>query len=312
MRIAIIDLGTNTFNLLIARLSADAGFTVEFSDKIAVKLGEGGINENTILPIPFARGLAAIGAHLETIKRFNVISIQAFATSAIRSSSNGLEFVKQVKDNFSLEVEVIDGDKEATLIYEGVRLGVDLSSSNSLIMDIGGGSTEFIIGNANAILWKQSFNLGAARLLEKFRPHDPILKEEIVALEQFFDVQLQELSLAIKQFGVTELIGSSGSFDTFAEMIGYKFYTPIDLSRHSSYDFHMSDFYSIHEQLLLSNKMERLNTPGIIEMRADMIVVSAIFTNYILSRFSISKMRLSTFALKEGVIANLLRTLLLN
>ncbi|MBL0048780.1 MAG: exopolyphosphatase [Bacteroidetes bacterium] len=312
MRIAIIDLGTNTFNLLIAHLSIDNGFTVEFSDKIAVKLGEGGINSDTILPLPFARGIAAIGAHLETIKRFDVETIQAFATSAIRSARNGAAFVKQVKDNFLLEVEVIDGDKEATLIYEGVRMGVTLTHNNSLIMDIGGGSTEFIIGNATEILWKQSFNLGAARLLEKFKPHDPILEQEVKAIEHYFNTQLQSLSVAIEEHGVTELIGSSGSFDTFAEMIGFKFYTPIDLNRQTSYDFCMNDFYSIHQQLLLSNKVERLQTPGIIEMRADMIVVSAVFTNYILTRYSLSNMRLSTYALKEGVIANRMRTLHIN
>jgi exopolyphosphatase/guanosine-5'-triphosphate,3'-diphosphate pyrophosphatase len=285
---------------------------MEFSDKISVKLGEGGIGTNTILPLPFARGISAIQSHLQSIKRFKIDNIQAFATSAIRSATNGIDFVKEIKHQFDLEIQVIDGDKEAELIYEGVRLGVKLNTSNSLIMDIGGGSTEFIIGNLNAIIWKQSFNLGAARLLEKFKPHDPILTEEIIQLEDYFDETLQPLKSAISKYGVHELIGSSGSFDTFVEMIGFKFYTPINLSAQSSYNFKMEDYYFIHKQLVHSTKQERLQTPGIIEMRADMIVVSTIFTNYILKRFKLSTMRLSTYALKEGVIAKLVNSIIIN
>lgn len=100
------------------------------------------------------------------------------------------------------------------MIYEGVRLGVQLSEQYALIMDIGGGSTEFIIANAKGYVWKQSFNLGAARLLEKFKPSDPIKPNEIADFESYFDAELQPLTKAVKLHAVHELIGSSGSFDT--------------------------------------------------------------------------------------------------
>ena len=236
----------------------------------------------------------------------------AFATSAIRSSSNGADFVNELKTSFGIEVKVIDGNKEAELIYEGVRLGVKMNSHNSLIMDIGGGSTEFIIANSSRIIWKQSFNLGAARLLEKFNPSDPIKEEEIETIEKYFDDELIPLERALKLYPVTELIGSSGSFDTFAEVITAKYSAPVNLDLNSSYDFTMKDFYEIYAQLINSTKEQRLKTPGIIEMRVDMIVVSAIFTKYILNKFKLNKMRLSTYALKEGVIAQLMKTQLIN
>ncbi|MES1225606.1 MAG: phosphatase, partial [Bacteroidota bacterium] len=297
-----------TLNLAVAKIESSHKFSILFNDKISVKLGEGGINTNRILPVPFQRGLDAVKKHLETCSNLHVEKTYAFATSAIRSSANGADFVEEIKEQFGLDIQVIDGEREAELIYEGVRLGVSMHAENSLIMDIGGGSTEFIIATSEQVHWKQSFNLGAARLLEKFNPSDPIKNEEIAAIENYFDIELLPLEQALKKFKVAELIGSSGSFDTFAEIITHKYYSPIDLNLHSSYDFVMKDFYSIHGQLLNSTKEQRLTTPGIIEMRVDMIVISAVFTNYILKKFKLEKMRLSTYALKEGVIAQLMKS----
>ena len=144
MKTAIIDLGTNTFNLLIVE-----GDQTLFKTKIAVKLGEGGITNNFIAEEPYRRGLAALKKHIETIKHYKVERTLAFATSAIRSATNGAVFVKEVKKKLGLNIEVIDGNKEAELIYLGVQQALDLGQENNLIMDIGGGSTEFIICNKN-------------------------------------------------------------------------------------------------------------------------------------------------------------------
>jgi exopolyphosphatase/guanosine-5'-triphosphate,3'-diphosphate pyrophosphatase len=307
MRIAIIDLGTNTFNLVIASIENTTSYSILFNDKISVKLGEGGINFNKILSVPYERGLIAFGKHLETIAQHKVSRIYAFATSAIRSASNGVDFVKEVKSKYGIAIEVIDGNREAELIYKGVQLAVSLSSNYSLIMDIGGGSTEFIIADDTTIVWKQSFNLGAARLLAMIPTSDPISTNEINTIETYLSNELSQLSAALISFPVFELIGSSGSFDTFAEIITNKFHSPIDLSLHSTYEFDMQEFYTVHNQLLHSTKEDRLRTPGIIEMRVDMIVISSIFTNYVLKKYNLTKMRLSTFALKEGVLSELMK-----
>ncbi len=312
MQIAIIDLGTNTFNLVVATIEKDKNFSILFNDKISVKLGEGGIQTNYIQAVPFQRGVDAIKKHLLSVAAYPVQNVYAFATSAIRSSSNGNLFVEEVKKQFGIEVQVIDGNREAELIYEGVKLGVKLNSQKSLIMDIGGGSTEFIIANKKELFWKHSFNLGAARLLAKFNPSDPIKAEEIAALENYIALQTDSLEKALQKYEVSELIGSSGSFDTFAEVIAMQKGEAINLNLQSSYDFRMTDYFALHQQLLKSNKEERLTTPGIIEMRVDMIVVSSIFTNYILTKFQLPKMKLSTYALKEGVIAQLMNSTFLN
>lgn len=300
MKTAIIDLGTNTFNLLIVE-----GNTTLVKTKIAVKLGEGGITKGYIAEAPFQRGLDALKTHLQTIKEYQAERTLAFATSAIRSANNGDDFVAQVKTELGLNIEVIDGDKEAELIYLGVQQALDLGNNNKLIMDIGGGSTEFIICNKKEIFWKQSFQLGAARLLEKFQPKDPITSTEIKEIEHYLEETLTSLWEVLQKHPCNTLVGSSGSFDTLADAIAYRFYDIGILKGKTTYDFKLEDYFRLHNYLLKSNLEKRLNTPGMIPIRADMIVISSIFTNYLLKRQKMEAMKLSTYALKEGVLTTL-------
>ncbi len=300
MKTAIIDLGTNTFNLLIVE-----GSTTLFKTKIAVKLGEGGITKGYIAEAPFQRGFDALKNHLQTIEAYQVDRTLAFATSAIRSASNGVDFVAKVKTELGLHIEVIDGEKEAELIYLGVQQALDLGDSNKLIMDIGGGSTELIICNKKKIFWKQSFQLGVARLIEHFQTQDPITSTEVKSIEVYLEDTLTSLWVALQKFPCDTLVGSSGSFDTLSDVIAHHFYDITILKGKTTYNFKLSDYYWLHDYFLKSNLEERLNTPGMIPMRADMIVISSIFINYLLKRQKMLSMKLSTYALKEGVLKTL-------
>jgi exopolyphosphatase/guanosine-5'-triphosphate,3'-diphosphate pyrophosphatase len=306
MRIAVIDLGTNTFNLLIAEIYQDNTYKSLYKNKIASRLGEGGINKGIIQAQAFLRGLEALQIHHETILKYQATAVYAFATSAIRGASNGEEFVRQALEQTGITIQTISGEREAELIYYGVRSAVCLQESLSLIMDIGGGSTEFIIANAKSILWKHSFELGAARLLEFFEPSDPIKPKEEEALRAYLAEKLKPLFSAIEQHKVTELVGSSGSFDSLAEMIACRFHSPSVLKGKTEYLFHLGESETIYNELLYSTRAERLKMEGLIEMRVDMIVVSAIFVHLILTRLGICCMRLSTYSLKEGVLWELL------
>ncbi len=309
MRIAIIDLGTNTFNLLLAEIAPNKSYSIIFNTKIAVKLGEGGINTGIIAPAPFQRGVDAMKQHLETANKYNADKNFAFATSAVRSAKNGNEFVAEIKKQTGIEVTVISGEKEAGLIYEGVRQALDIGSEKALVMDIGGGSTEFIICNNEQIFWKHSFDLGVSRMYEFFKHSEPITEEEILKIDTYFSEKLQLLFKAIEQHPVNTLIGSSGSFDTFAEMIFCRFYRNENLENKTSYDFKIEDFYKIHNLIIRSNLDERYKMEGLIEMRVDMIVLATLFVNFILRELGLKKMRLSTYALKEGVLSEITKTL---
>ena len=306
-RIAIIDLGTNTFNLLIAEINSNKTYHTLFQTKISVKLGEGGIDKGFIAPAAFLRGIEAIKSYQKIIEKYKVKKVVAIATSAIRSASNGAEFILKIKEESNINVKIISGDKEAELIYLGVRQAVKMNSETSLIIDIGGGSTEFIIANHKQIFWKQSFLLGAARLLEIFNPSDPITDAQIDALIAYLKNKLQPLFAALKKYPVSELIGSSGSFDSLAEMIAFRFYTPKILDDETEFTFNIDDVETIYKSILKSTKAERLQMKGLIEMRVDMIVISNIIVDFIIQSFAIQQMRLSTYSLKEGVLYEMIK-----
>ena len=306
MKIAVIDLGTNTFNLLIVEVNSDKSYSTVFQTKISVKLAEGGISKGFIADVAFNRGIEAFNTHFATTQKYQVDKIYALATSAIRGASNGVDFVKKIKVDTGIDIQVISGDREAELIYYGVRSAVKMTDEACLIIDIGGGSTEFIIANKNQIFWKQSFLLGAARLLELFPPSDPITDKEIAVFKDYFNDELQPLFEAFTHYPVSELIGSSGSFDSLAEMIAHRFYTPAILENITEFTFDLGNCEDVYNSILKSTNAERLKMKGLVAMRVDMIVVSSIIVNYVIRSFEIDKMRLSTYSLKEGVLYEVL------
>ncbi len=302
MRIAILDLGTNTFHLLIAAVSKSGEFRIVFKSKIVVKLGEGSIQKNEIGAVPFQRGINALKHYQEIIKKHKPSKVFAFATSAIRSASNGGDFVRQAREQAGIDVNVISGDKEAQLICFGVRQCVDLSGEPSLIMDIGGGSTEFIIADEKKIFWKHSFDIGAARLLAKFSPSDPVTLLEINKLHSFLERELADLFLAVNKWKPVQLVGSSGSFDTYAEMIGYKFHNRNVIKSVNSYHFNIDEFYKLHDVLRSSTTGQRMKMKGLIKMRVDMIVLASLCTTFVLEKCNLKEMKMSKFSLKEGAL----------
>jgi exopolyphosphatase/guanosine-5'-triphosphate,3'-diphosphate pyrophosphatase len=300
MRIAILDLGTNTFHLLIAD-AMNGTLKIIHKSKVGVKLGEGAIQNNWIAPKPFRRGVDAMLHFKSIIDKYKPGKIFGYATSAIRSAENGKNFLKAVKSESKLTVRIITGVEEAELICMGVRQCIKLNEP-SLIMDIGGGSVEFIIADDVKIYWKGSFNIGAARLLGIFSPSDPIKKSEIIKIEDFLSKKLIPLKKAVKKFPVRKLIGSSGSFDTFAEMTGFTFHHKNVVTGKRTYNFNMTEFKTLSRMILKSSSEERMKMKGLVRMRVDMIVVSTICTNFVFRNFKIKEMHLSKYALKEGAM----------
>jgi len=304
-RIAVMDLGTNTFHLLIAAGTAD-NFTEIFHTNEAVKLGEGGINKGTILPVPFERGIAAMQHFQQHIQAHQVQQVKAIGTSAIRNAANGNEFVEQVKQRAGIDIELISGEQEAAYIYKGIETSGCLTNANALVMDIGGGSVEFIIGNVSEILWKQSFEIGAARLMERFHNQDPIPVQAIKELTQYLNVKLIDLFKAALEYKPKVLIGSSGAFESFAEVIELGKGKPFDLKQIKAYEFDTDELLDLIERLIKSNHEKRAATKGIIPVRVDMIVVASLITIYIMQKLGLPDVMMSTYSLKEGVMADML------
>ena len=300
-----MDLGTNTFHLLIAEGEIH-DFNEIVHQHIAVKLGEGGINKGLILSAAFDRGINTMKQFQQDIILCQVQQVKAIATSALRNASNGQDFIKKVKSETGIEIEIVDGDREASFIYAGVKASGLLSDQNSLIMDIGGGSVEFIIGSHEQLLWKQSFEIGAARLMERFHHTDPIPPASIEALNIYLETTLAELFRAIEQIPVHDLIGSSGAFETFAELIENQKTDSFDLKKIKVYDFDEEELLTVTDQLIQSTHAEREGNKGIIPVRVDMIVVASLITRYIMQKLDIKNVSLCTYSLKEGVLAEMM------
>lgn len=294
--IAILDLGTNTFQLLIANIIENKPVLV-FEESIAVKLGEGGIEKGYISEAAFDRGLSALKQFKKSIDQYQVKLVRAAATSALRSASNGAEFLEKIRSETGIVPEIISGEREAEMIYLGVRAAINMEDEKCLIIDIGGGSVEFIICNKEEVFWKRSYDIGAARLMEQFHHSDPISEADINKLNLYLESTLLELKTQTKIHKPELLIGSAGAFETFATLIDFQFKASFE---NPEIEIELRDFARVSELILKSSHAERSKNPVIIPVRVDMIVMSTLITKYVLNQFAFKALKLSTYSLKEG------------
>lgn len=306
-KVGIIDMGTNTFHLLLAEAN-EKNYRIIHRDRLPVKIGKGGINYGYITPDGLERAVDAMCQFKATLEKEGVKKIYAFGTSALRNAKNGDDVIREIKERSGIETRIISGDLEAYYIYLGIRSSLSMSVQKSLIVDIGGGSVECIIGNDQQIFWKQSFEIGAQRLLEQFQKHDPIVANEIEALDAHFNKCLESLLDALHDHGPTTLIGASGTFDTLSEIYCLRHHIPMHPDQTET-PLTFDDFYLTYQQLISKTRDQRMQIPGMIEMRVDMIVVASCLIRYILSKHDFKKIRVSTYSLKEGVLASLFENL---
>ena len=307
MKIGIIDLGTDTFNLLIAELDEKGGYKPIYRSKVGVKLGEGSFEKKYITEAAMQRAFLALEAQITAIKNQYCDKVLAFATSAVRSASNAEDFVRKVKERYGITIHVIDGDREATMIYNGVQLSGALSNDNALIMDIGGGSTEFVAANDEEILWKRSYELGVSRLLEKHQPENPITPETLLEIEESLKSQIIDVFNVSGTEEIKTLIGSSGSFDTFSDVISKRIGNYEDTVNLTCLNFNREALDNHLNELIASTRIQREAMDGMVAMRVNMIVMSAIFVRLVLKNTGIETVKLSKYSLKEGVLFEVLK-----
>ncbi|OFX63525.1 MAG: hypothetical protein A2066_11620 [Bacteroidetes bacterium GWB2_41_8] len=298
-RIAIIDLGTNTCNLLIAEYQSKA-YQIHYQGKEVVKLGKNGIDKNKLTEDGLERAILAIRKHQERISQFESPEVLIIATSAIREASNKDWFQHEIKRQTGLDLLVISGEKEADLIFKGVKLAFDKIEDHSLILDIGGGSNEFILTKAGEPIWKESFPLGMARIIEQIPPSDPITPEEISRISSYFETGLEKLWNETRNSKISWLIGCSGAFDTLADLIDQ---TDPGTKTRIKQEITIQDFNRIYHLLINSTTAERNAMKGMESIRIEMIVPSVIFIKLIVDRLNIQKIAQTDFALREGVLS---------
>ena len=296
---AVIDLGTNTCNLLIAESAPGGTFRVLHEERIAVKMGRGGIHKEKLLLEAIGRGLTALSLHEVNIRKFGASRVRLIGTSAIRGAANREDFIEMVRSRFGWEMEVIDGNQEAEYIFRGTVNSLPPLKEKYLVLDIGGGSNEFILAESNRIIWKKSFNIGIARVLELFPSSDPPTLPEIALVEKWFHDHLAPLLEICSLHRPSILVGCSGAFDTLMDILEAK---EPDATFRKSTVFPLNEFHRIHHALLSVNRESRSRIPGVDKNRVEMIIIATIFINFILRELNIRELIHTHFSLKEGVM----------
>lgn len=293
---AVVDLGTNTFHLLAVEWDEQDNMQLIFRERIFVKLAEDGIGK--IGPAAFQRAINAMRIFKAKLDQIGISSFKAFGTAALRSAKNGHELVNAIAKETGIKVDLIDGLEEARLIHLGVSQAVPFDDNKQLIMDIGGGSVEFIIANKKEVIWSGSFLIGVGVLFKKFHKSDPIGPGEIEAVRSFLDHRLRELMVWLNKENIPILTGASGAFETILDLMEHQMVTD------AFSIIEVDKFPALYTKIIQSTLLDRESMPGIPPERVEMIVVSTILVKWILDHSNIEKIFVSGYALKEGMLAD--------
>jgi exopolyphosphatase/guanosine-5'-triphosphate,3'-diphosphate pyrophosphatase len=299
MRLGVIDCGTNTFHLLIAETSPGGGFDIIYKERQYVRLGQEGLVK--IGAAPFQRGLACIQSFQKTMEEKGVSKYKAFGTEALRKAGNGQEFIEAVYEATGIRIEVITGNEEARLIHLGVMQAVPPFLGKGLIMDIGGGSVEFIICSESEVFWAQSFPVGVQVLFSSFQKNDPISAGDLAAIEWHLEEMLQPLIKALYHHQTPLLLGASGSFEVVEGML-------IQQKHHPLFSIvPVDDYYFLHGKILSTSLEERRRMPKLPPERVELIVVAFVLMDFVIRKAGIRQIVTSAYAMKEGILKEMIQ-----
>jgi exopolyphosphatase/guanosine-5'-triphosphate,3'-diphosphate pyrophosphatase len=301
---AAIDVGTNTLRLLIAEAVAPDDFTTLHEEQEITRLGERLIPSRILQDAPRRRSLTVLRRFAEVARRFKVEQVAVVATSAVREARNRDELVAEVARETGLTLRVIDGAEEARLTLLGVRHGLRLESQRILVMDVGGGSTEFVLARGEAIEAIVSTGLGVVKLTEQYRLTDPPTPNELQTLRQAVSRRIDRLRGELPDLKDTWLIGTAGTVTSLAAidlaLITY------DRQKVQGHCLGLARVIELLDRLAALPLQERRRIPGLEPGRADVIVAGAVIVAVAMERLGYQKMRVSDDGLREGILLDLL------
>lgn len=302
MKYAVIDMGSNSIRLMIATVAAGKLEAVEKHLEMT-RLGLGVDAHKQLQESSMAATVAAVKKYRQMAASAGAELIGAFATSAVRDAENGPAFALRVLEETGVTVEIIPGDEEAELGYRGVLSGVgpELADERFLIIDIGGGSTELIVGDRNQIYYRESFNVGAVRMTGKHITTDPVSSDEAGALEADVASILASGLAAVRTAKPTVAIGIGGTATTFGAMaLGMAVY---DRERIHNARVGIEQLKRMVEQLEAMTLAEKLKLVGLMPKRADVIYAGGVVLEHLLTALNLEGFYVSDFDNLEGILA---------
>ena len=298
---AVIDLGTNTFHLLIAE-KVGQSFTIIHKHHIPVKIGKGGIHKGELTSDAMQRAFDALNDFAIRLSTYSVSDVRVFGTSAIRDAANGNKFMEEVYNRFGFRIQAISGLQEAEFIYRGVQASLPAMHEPYVVMDIGGGSVEFILVNDEQAVWKQSYQTGASRLIQSFPLSDPLSSTEIKDLEDHFAQSYRTLTDAMREYKPKIMVGSAGSFETLRDVMEKDMNTTVNALTPHAFELPMWQAKQCMNLLICSSHAERMQLSGLVSFRMEMIAAASLMTRWVVNEYSIRTLIASMYSLKEGAL----------
>jgi exopolyphosphatase / guanosine-5'-triphosphate,3'-diphosphate pyrophosphatase len=299
-KIAVIDLGTNGFRLQIAETAYPGQFQIIHRESNELKLAAEGIHH--IGQAPFERGLAAMKHFSVVLTRWGVSNVKAFGTAALRMADNGQDFMEKVFIETGIEIELITGAREAELIYKGMRLGVPLGVEPVVMIDVGGGSVEFIICNTEGVLWAHSFNVGVTVLKQLFHENDPIIDHEIAAVEHFLETSTSTFLEKIKEFQPKIPVISCGTLDFIVRILSKGHHSEKGGYEKPFMEIDASVYHEFYQKWIFQSQSNLFAIPEIPKDKIEMLAVSLILMDWVMKKLGAHQIIASANSMKAGIL----------
>lgn len=303
MRLAGVDIGTLTCRLLIADLAPGGGLKEVRSERRILRLGEGVDQTKRLSGAAMDRVIQCLKEWRELIEAAHVDATAVVATSAVRDAANRDEFLDRVKREAGFEVEIITGDEEARRTLLGIRSGLSAGVTDVLALDIGGGSTEFILDRPGQKPVVRSIDIGVVRLCERLLRHDPPTGEELRQAREWVARETKAAVANMGNYQTATFVGTAGTITSLAAMAQkLPTYEP---ARIHNYQLQLSTIQEIEQTLLSCKKADRAGLPGLEKGREEVIAAGAIIIRTIMETLGVSEVLVSDLGLREGVLIEL-------
>nr|WP_309732953.1 Ppx/GppA phosphatase family protein [Chamaesiphon sp. OTE_75_metabat_556] len=298
--------------MVVVRIIADLpAFSIIAREKETVRLGDRDPQTGNLTPAAIERAMGALKRCQEVAKSLNAQQIFAVATSAVREAPNGNEFIRSIESELGLAVNLISGQEEARRIYLGVLSGVEFNNVPHLIIDIGGGSTELILGDIHEPRTLSSTKIGAVRLTAEFIPNNPVSDRSINYLQAFVRGQLEraidEIKANLQPGEVPKMIGTSGTIETLAAILNLDKSGNVPERIHAS-QIQLTDLRNLITRLRKMTIAERTTIEGMSDRRSEIIVAGAVILQEAMTMLGMKSLSVCERSLREGVIVDWMLT----
>jgi exopolyphosphatase/guanosine-5'-triphosphate,3'-diphosphate pyrophosphatase len=300
MRIAAIDIGTNSLHMIVVQVRPDLSFEVIDREKDMVRLGAGGLDGRNLTPTAMAAALQTLSKFKRLAESHKVDEIVATATSATREAENGGDFIAEVDRQTGIRIRVISGTEEARLIHLAAGYGVDIGGTTAVVVDIGGGSVEVTLGTASQLTLGRSFKVGVIRLTERFVRSDPLSSRDERRLVKYVNREIGAHLDQIAARGYDRVIGTSGTILSLGAMASAGESGRTDELRNLRVS--AKALHRLRKRIVASDLQERLRIPVMDPRRADLSVAGSVLFDTILRRLGADAFTLCDLALREGLV----------